>query len=72
MMKNMKRKLMETYVKGRAELLKAVEQFLDEEKGASHLVEIIVVIVIIIGIAAIFRTQLTAFVNQVMEDLLNF
>lgn len=72
MMKNMKRKLMETYVKGRTELLKAVEQFLHEEKGASHLVDIIVVIVITIGIAAIFRTQLTAFVNQVMEDLLNF
>ncbi len=60
------------FVKGCMKLQNAGKRFREEERGATHLVEIIVVIIIVIGIAAIFRAQLTEFVTKVMEDLLNF
>lgn len=46
--------------------------FLKEEKGASTLVEIIVVIVIILAVAVIFRDQLTQIVTNVMQQLTDF
>lgn len=72
MMENMERKLMETYVKGRVRLLKAAEQFFDEEKGASHLVEIIVVIVIVIAIAGVFSDRLKDVVGSIFDNLDGF
>lgn len=44
--------------------------FVKEEKGASDIVAILLVIVILIAVAAIFRTQLTAAVTGVFEQLL--
>lgn len=42
-----------------------------EEKGASDIVAILLIIVILIAVAAIFRTQLTAAVNGVFENLMD-
>lgn len=72
MMQTMMRKVKEFTGKARSGLIRAARQFGSEEKGGTQLVEIIVVIIIVIGVAAIFRTQITEFVTKVMEDLLNF
>lgn len=49
-----------------------VEHFLKEERGDTNFVAIIVIIVIILAIAGIFRTQLTEAVNKVFEQLKTF
>lgn len=47
------------------------KRFLDEEKG-SHIVEIIVVIVILIAVASVFRVQLEGAVIAAFQSLTNF
>ena len=42
-----------------------VDRLLHEEKGASDIVAILVVIVILLAVAAIFKTQLRGLVEQV-------
>lgn len=71
-MENVERKLMNLYVKGRVNLIKAMERFKEEEKGASHLVEIIVVIVVVIAIAGVFQTKLTTSVGKIFTNLDTF
>lgn len=44
----------------------------DEERGDTNFVSIIIIIVIVLGIAAIFREQLTGAVNSVMSQLTEF
>ena len=44
----------------------------EEERGDTNFVAIIIIIVIVLGIAAIFQKQLTAAVNSVMGQLLDF
>ena len=71
----MKGKMREWLVKGKVRQMKAAEavkEFASGEKGASHLVEIIVVIVIIIAIAGVFHTQLTNAVNAIFDNLTGF
>lgn len=53
-------------------LLEYLENFKQEEKGASDIVAIMVIIVVIIAIAAIFKEQLTNAVTKVFEKLTNF
>ena len=43
-----------------------------EERGASDIVAIVLVMVIIIAVASIFKTQLTAAMNKVMDRLIEF
>jgi len=47
-----------------------VNRFRKEEKGASDIVAILLVIVVLIAVAAIFREQLLAAVTGVFENLL--
>lgn len=49
-----------------------VEDFLTDEEGDSNLVSIIVLIVIILAVAAIFREQLISAVTAVFENLMEF
>ncbi len=60
------------YLRGRQRLLETAQRFMTEEKGANTLVEIVVVIIIVLAIAAIFKDQLTQFVQNAMEKLLEF
>lgn len=48
------------------------EKFLCDEEGDSNMVAVIVLIVIILAVAAIFRTQLINAVNAVFENLMEF
>lgn len=56
--------------KGRME--KFMERMIYEEKGAADIVAILVVIVILIAVAGIFRTQLMELVNTVFEKVTEF
>lgn len=48
------------------------EKFLADEEGDSNMVAVIVLIVIILAVAAIFREQLLAAVNAVFGNLMEF
>lgn len=49
-----------------------INQFQEEEKGASDMVAVIVLIVVVIAVATVFRTQLTTAVTKVFEKLTGF
>ncbi len=51
---------------------KVLEGLINDEEGDSNLVAVIVLIVIILAVAAIFRTQLLNAVNSVFEKLTEF
>lgn len=68
----MLKKLDELYLMGKMKLATASEEFLSEEKGASHLVEIIVVIVIIVALAGVFKEQLKGAITAIFTNLTNF
>ena len=68
----MRSKITGLYLKGQMKLMDWKEHFLKEEKGASHMVEIVVVIVIVIGVATIFRTALMEAMTTIMEKLTDF
>ena len=51
---------------------KVLEGLINDEEGDSNLVAVIVLIVIILAVAGIFRTQLLNAVNSVFEKLTEF
>ncbi len=51
---------------------KVLEGLINDEEGDSNLVAVIVLIVIILAVAAIFRTQLLGAVNSVFDKLTEF
>ena len=51
---------------------KVLEGLINDEEGDSNLVAVIVLIVIILAVAAIFRTQLLNAVNSVFDKLTEF
>lgn len=66
----MREKLIAGYLRRKLACMEALENFGQEEKGASDIVAILLVIVILIAVAAVFRTQLLAAVNGVFENLM--
>lgn len=68
----MKRKLMELQVRGRIFLQEKMEKFLSEEKGASHMIEIIVVAVVVIGVATVFKTELGKAIVEIFKKVTTF
>lgn len=66
----MKERVMFGYLKRKEACRRAVRNFLQEEKGASDIVAILLVIVILIAVAAIFREQLIKAVTGVFEKLM--
>ncbi len=65
----MKERLTMVCLRGRLACLRALERLAKEEKGASDIVAILLVIVILIAVAAIFRNQLIGAVNKAFETL---
>ena len=68
----MRAKMRDWLVKGQVKAVKAMEGFAAEEKGASHMVEIIVVIVIVMAVAAVFKEQITKAATTVMKTFTDF
>lgn len=68
----MKEKLICTYLRRKLALLNAVENFAEEERGASDMVTILVIIVIVIGVAATFSKQLSGAVTAAFTKLTTY
>lgn len=51
---------------------KFITKFAEDEAGDSNMVAVIVLIVIIIAVAGIFRTSLMEAVTKIMEKLMEF
>ena len=66
----MRERIIAGYLRRRLACERALEDFAKEEKGASDIVAIMLVIVILIAVAAVFRTQLLAAVTVVFEQLM--
>ena len=66
----MRERIIAGYLRRRLACERALEDFAKEEKGASDIVAIMLVIVILIAVAAEFRTQLLAAVTGVFEQLM--
>lgn len=66
----MRERIISGYLRRRLACERALEDFVKEEKGDSNFVAIMLVIVILIAVAAVFRTQLLAAVNGVFEQLI--
>ncbi|MCI8584121.1 MAG: hypothetical protein HFH13_13475 [Dorea sp.] len=49
-----------------------MEEFLKDEKGDSNMVAVVVLIIIVLGIGAIFSKSLKGWVEGVMQQLTNF
>lgn len=60
------------YWRCRLACMKAVSKFQKEEKGASDMVAILVLIVIIIGVASVFQNQLKSAINAAFGKLIDF
>lgn len=68
----MKEKLIAGYWKARFGLQKVAEDFMKRENGASDMVTVIILIVIVIAVAGIFQKQLTQAVTDVFDKLGKF
>ena len=67
----MREKIIAGYLRRKLACCRVLEDFAKEEKGASDIVAIMLVIVILIAVAAVFRTQLLAAVNGVFKNLMD-
>lgn len=65
----MNKKLTMAYLRGKMEFRNALQSFTKEEKGASDIVAILLVIVILVAVAAVFREQLMNAVTTVFDKL---
>lgn len=68
----MREKWMMACLRGRLACRNAWERLTKEEKGASDIVAILLVIVILVAVAAIFREQLMAAVTNAFSTLNEF
>lgn len=68
----MKEKLMKCYLRGQIAAANKLRKFMSEERGASDIVAVIALIVIIIAVATIFSGRLTTAVGDVFDKLTTF
>lgn len=68
----MKKKVMLMYLKGRNLICNAISDFVAKENGASDMIAVIVLIVIVIGVAVVFREGITDFVQKTVDSIKNF
>lgn len=68
----MKEKLMNCYLRGKAAVTSKVRNFMSEERGASDIVAVIALIVIILAVAIVFKNQLENVVTDVFKSVTSF
>lgn len=66
------RKLDMLLISAKGKMERLADRMIHEEKGAADIVAILVVIVILIAVAGIFRTQLMELVTTVFEKVTDF
>lgn len=68
----MQKKLMKYYLKTQIVASNKIRSFMSEERGASDMVAVVVLIVIILGVAITFKSSLTNVVNGMISKLNEF
>ena len=68
----MREALIAGYLRRKLACMEAMEQFSKEEKGASDIVAILVLIVVIIGVASTFGSKLGEAVTAAFDKLITF
>lgn len=68
----MREKLMKNYLKGQIILSNKIRNFISEERGASDIVAVIVLIVIIIAVATVFQGRLSDSIGNIFDSLNTF
>ncbi len=68
----MMRKMDMLWIGAKARIHNFWEDFKTEEKGAAEIVAIILIIVVVIGLAVIFKDQIELLLNSVMGQADNF
>lgn len=68
----MREKLMKNYLKGQIILSNKIRSFMSEERGASDMVAVVVLIVIILGVAITFNEELGKVVTNMTTKLSDF
>lgn len=68
----MREKLMKNYLKGQIILSNKIRNFISEERGASDMVAVVVLIVIILGVAITFNKELGKVVTSMTTKLNEF
>ncbi|MBR5508467.1 MAG: hypothetical protein IKV59_00270 [Lachnospiraceae bacterium] len=68
----MREALIAGYLRRKLACMEALEQFAKEERGASDIVAILLVVVILIGVASVFGDKLTEAVTAAFDNLLDF
>lgn len=68
----MREKLMKNYLKGQLIISNKIRSFMSEERGASDIVAIIVLIVIIIAVATVFQGRLSDSIGNIFNSLDSF
>lgn len=68
MLRTMEEKVIGMKVKG----ARFLQELMEEERGDSNYVGILLMIVIVVGLAAMFRTQLTTLVTNVFAKITEF
>ena len=68
----MKKEVMLMYLKGRNLICNAISDFVAKENGASDMIAVIVLIVIVIGVAMVFRDGITQFVQDTVDSIKGF
>lgn len=62
------RKLNELMLKGKIKMLK-VRESLSEERGDTNIVAIVLILAVVIALAIIFRTRITALLNNLFDSV---
>ncbi len=68
----MREKIIVGYLRSKMACHRALEDFVREEKGASQIMEIMIVVVIMIAVAGVFKEQLMEAVNAMFGKLIGF
>jgi Flp pilus assembly pilin Flp len=68
----MKKMLLGTMLRTKLKMRECVQNFLINEEGDTNFISIMLIAVVVLAIAVIFKKQLTAIVNNVFTQLTSF
>ncbi|RHP00368.1 hypothetical protein DWZ97_12495 [Firmicutes bacterium AF36-19BH] len=62
-------KAMLAWQRAKAAAMKGIREFLTDENGDTNMISIVVVLMIVLGLAAAFRKNITSFVQDLWDNI---
>lgn len=62
-------KAMLAWQRAKAAAMKGIREFLTDENGDTNMISIVVVLVVVLGLAILFKDKATAFVNKLWQTI---